>query len=122
MVLFSPLGDRVLAKPMKYASLARLTLSLVLGDRVLAKPMKYASLARLTLSLVLGDRVLAKPMKYASLARLTLSKMFALALFSPDWTPLSGYNGSTPPGVKYMDIVKVTGKTMLALIFTKIPK
>ena len=29
MVLFSPLGDRVLAKPMKYASLARLTLSLV---------------------------------------------------------------------------------------------
>ena len=24
-------------------------------------------------------------------------KMFALALFSPDWTPLSGYNGSTPP-------------------------
>ena len=27
--LFSPLGDRVLAKPMKYASLARLTLSLV---------------------------------------------------------------------------------------------
>ena len=29
MVLLSPLGDRVLAKPMKYASLARLTLSLV---------------------------------------------------------------------------------------------
>ena len=29
MVLFSPFGDRVLAKPMKYASLARLTLSLV---------------------------------------------------------------------------------------------
>ena len=29
MVLFSPLGERVLAKPMKYASLARLTLSLV---------------------------------------------------------------------------------------------
>ena len=29
MVLFSPLGDRVLAKPMNYASLARLTLSLV---------------------------------------------------------------------------------------------
>ena len=29
MVPFSPLGDRVLTKPMKYASLARLTLSLV---------------------------------------------------------------------------------------------
>ena len=29
MVLLSPLGERVLAKPMKYVSLARLTLSLV---------------------------------------------------------------------------------------------
>ena len=29
MVLFSPLGDRVLAKPIKYASLAHLALSLV---------------------------------------------------------------------------------------------
>ena len=25
-------------------------------------------------------------------------KIFALALFSPDWTPLSGHNGSIPPG------------------------
>ena len=26
------------------------------------------------------------------------SKIFALTLFSPDWTPPSGHNGSTPPG------------------------
>ena len=36
MVLFSPLGERVLAKPMKYVSLARLTLSLVSCTGVMA--------------------------------------------------------------------------------------